>query len=142
MFDDRATLGLPIRLVVLTIVGMVGLASILSMIASFQPPKSMHAEVKDISGSNSNVIEIPANKVYVRIEVSDSKDLPVEDAAVALRGLGIAAINRTDHNGSGVLELDAQDIEISSSEGYLSLEVSAKGFLDYGDEYAVKVVVR
>ncbi len=135
-------LGLPIKMVVLTIVGMVGLASMLVIINNSENaiPKPMHANVK--SGNliilstylDTDTIEIP-------IEVINSKDgTPVEKASTALFGLNATAVNITARNGETVLKFNKKDFDLDANEGYLRLDVKASGFQDYTNEYAIKIV--
>ena len=135
-------IGLPIKIVVLTIVGMVGLAAMLGIINSSKDavPKPMHAI---INGSNliilsdlsdTDVIELP-------IEVMNSRDgIPVAKASVVLFGLNAASLNITDPRGETTLKFNKSDFELDANEGYLRLDVKATGFKDYTNEYAVKVV--
>lgn len=133
-------LGLPIKMVVLTIVGMVGLAAMISFISSSEAamPKPMHSNIKGsgliiLSGS-PDIIELP-------VEVINSKDgTPVVKASVALTGMSAVAINVTDNSGDTVLRFNKSDLGLTAQEGYLKLTVRAAGFREYENEFAVKVV--
>ncbi len=135
-------LGLPIKMVVLTIVGMAGLAAMLAVINDSQEaiPKQMHANIR--SGnliilqnfSDNDTIEIPIEVIY-------SKDgTPVKKANVALFGLKTASINLTDSDGKTMLTFNKRDFDMDANEGYLRLDVRATGFQEYSNEYAVKIV--
>jgi len=135
-------LGLPIKIVVLTIVGMVGLAAMISIIDNSQAviPKPMHANLKSVSliilsdFSETDVINFS-------IEVLNSNDgTPVEKASVALLGLSASSINLTDKNGETLLRFHKQDFEMDANEGYLKLDVRKTGFKVYDNDYAVKIV--
>ena len=133
-------IGLPIKMVVLTIVGMVGLAAMLSFISGSEAaiPKPMHANINGgsliILSNSSPVIELP-------VEVINSKDgTPVVKASVALTGMSMAAINVTDGSGDTLLKFNKSDLELRAQEGYLKLSVRAAGFREYENEFAVKVV--
>ena len=135
-------LGLPIKIVVLTIVGMVGLAAMISIIDNSQAviPKPMHANLKSMSliilsdFSETDVINFS-------IEVLNSNDgTPVEKASVALLGLSASSINLTDKNGETMLRFHKQDFEMDANEGYLKLDVRKTGFKVYDNDYAVKIV--
>ncbi len=132
--------GLPIKMVVLTVVGMAGLAAMLAFMSSSEStiPKSMHANIKNgsliILSESPEIIELP-------VEVIDSKDCtPVVRASVDLSGMSAAAINITDGRGNSILRFNKNDFELKSQEGYLNLDVRASGFREYSNEYAVKVV--
>lgn len=132
--------GLPIKMVVLTIVGMVGLAAILTVISSSEAtiPKPMHANIK--AGSFILLSESP-EIIEVPVEVINSKDgTPVEKASVTLSGMSAIAIDITDSNGDAVLKFNKNDLELKAQEGYLNLVVRAVGFREYENEFAVKVV--
>ncbi len=133
-------LGLPIKMVVLTIVGMVGLAAMLSVISGSEAAihKPMHANIKGSSliilSAAPDIIELPA-------EVINSKDgTPVIKASAALSGMSAAAINITDSRGETVLIFNKSDLELKAQEGYLKLTVRAAGFREYENEFAIKVV--
>jgi len=133
-------IGLPIKMVVLTIVGMVGLAAIIAVISSSEAsiPKPMHANIKAgsliILSESPDLIELP-------VEVINSKDgAPVEKASVTLSGMSAVAIDITDSSGDTVLKFNKNDLELKTQEGYLKLTVRAAGFREYENEFAVKVV--
>ncbi len=133
-------LGLPIKMVVLTIIGMVGLAAMISFISSSEAaiPKPMHA---NINGSNLIILSESPEIIELPVEVINSKDgTPVEKASVALSGMSAAAINLTDCRGDTVLKFNKSDFEFKTQEGYLNLVVRASGFKEYENEFAVKVV--
>ncbi len=133
-------LGLPIKMVVLTIVGMVGLAAMLSVISSSEAamPKPMHA---NINGGSLIILSESPEIIDLPVEVINSKDgTAVVKASVALTGMSAAAINVTDSNGNAVLKINKNDIELKLQEGYLMLTVRAAGFQEYENEFAVKVV--
>jgi hypothetical protein len=133
-------IGLPIKIVVLTIVGMVGLAAILSVISNSEDaiPKSMHANIKGgsliILSASPEIIELP-------VEVINSEDgTPVVKASVALSGMDAVVINMTDINGSALLRFSKGELELKRQEGYMKLDVRATGFREYENDFAVKVV--
>lgn len=133
-------IGLPIKMVILTIVGMVGLAAILAVISNSEAamPKPMHANINGgsliILSESPEIIELP-------VEVINSKDgTPVVKANAALYGLDATAINITDSNGNMVLRFNKNDLELKAHESYLTLDVRAAGFREYVNEYAVKIV--
>lgn len=133
-------LGLPIKMVVLTIIGMVGLAGMLVFINNSEAamPKPMHANIN--SGSLIILSESP-EIIELAVEVINSKDgTPVEKASVALSGMSAVAINITDSRGETVLRFNKNDFKFNTQEGYLNLIAKASGFKEYLNEFAVKVV--
>lgn len=132
--------GLPIKMVVLTIVGMAGLAAMVSFISNSESamPKPMHA---NINGSSLIIFSEPPAVIELPVEVINSKDgTPVVKASVALTGMSMAAINVTDGAGETLLKFNKTELELKSQEGYLKLTVRAAGFREYENEFAVKVV--
>jgi hypothetical protein len=135
-------IGIPIKMVVLTIVGMAELAAMLAIIDNGQSaiPGSMHADVK-----SGNLIILSAfndtDNIDVKVEVFNSIDgTSVIKASSVLSGEGTCAVNITDENGISTLRFKKTDFDMVEGEGYLDLEVKANGFQDYTNEYAVKVV--
>jgi len=135
-------IGLPIKMVVLTIVGLVGLAAMLAIIDNGQSaiPGSIHADVK-----SGNLIILSAfndtDNIDVKVEVINSIDgTSVRKASSVLSGEGTAAVNITDENGISTLRFKKTDFDMEAGEGYLDLEVKVNGFQDYTNEYAVKLV--
>jgi hypothetical protein len=136
-------LGIPIKIVVLTIVGMAGLAAMLVIIDNGESaiPKHIHADLK-----SSNIIILPAfndtEDIDMEVEVIDSiQGTSVEKASVALSGLGTISVNNTNNHGSTILRFKRGDFDLKAGEGYLQLDVKANGFQDYSNEYAVKIVI-
>ena len=133
-------LGLPIKMVVLTIVGMVGLAAMMSFISNSEAamPKPMHA---NINGGSLIILSESSDIIDLTVEVINSKDgTPVVKASIALTGMSAAEINVTDSRGNATLKFNKSDLELKSHEGYLKLTVRAAGFREYENEFAVKVV--
>jgi len=127
-------------MVVLTIVGMVGLAGIIALISNSESamPKPMHANINGdsmiILSASSDIIELP-------VDVINSKDgSPVVKASVVLSGLNIVALNISNINGTALLRFNKNDLELKAYEGYLRLEVRAGGFQEYINDYAVEAV--
>ncbi|NJD76353.1 MAG: hypothetical protein FIB08_04560 [Candidatus Methanoperedens sp.] len=134
--------GLPIKIVVLTIVGLAGLAAMLAVINGSENaiPKAMHADVK-----NNNLVMLSKTddneSIKFEVEVLNSKDgSPVEKARAALSGMDALAINITDDDGKTILQFQKSDFYMDTDEGYLRLEIKAPGFQDYASEYAIKIV--
>ncbi len=96
-------IGLPIKMVVLTIVGMAGLAAMLIFVNNSANiiPQPMYANVK-----NNTLIILSASPdtIELQIEVINSEDgTPVERASVVMSGLNAAAVNLTGSNGETIL---------------------------------------
>lgn len=134
--------GIPIKMVVLTIVGMAGLAAMLVIIENGEKamPEPMHADIISkniIVFSDINVTD----DFGVEVKVSASDGTPVRKASIVLSGLGTGSVNVTDSNGSAVVMFNKSDFQNKGGEGYLKMYVKANGFQDYSNDYAVRIVI-
>ena len=142
MFRDEAgAVGLPMRMVVLTIVGMAGLASMIIVIGDLNlVPRSMHGDIISIDNStSSSLLHANNGTKNVTVEVIDVDGGSIERATVVIFGLDSSASGRTNRDGYAVLVVNTSSIEVVG-EGYLKLVVKADGFSDYQNDYALKVV--
>ena len=135
-------IGIPIKIVVLTIVGMAGLAAMLVFIDNSEGaiPKPIHADVK-----SSNLIILSAfndtEDIDIAVEVMDSiEGIHLKKASVVLSGLGAASANMTNDNENSIIRFRKTDFDMEDEEGYLRLDIKANGFHDYSNEFAVKIV--
>jgi len=150
--NDEKAMELPINIVVMLVVGMVALATLISIIPT--PTKEMSVFVEGTSREAGhfqpgNSIIISADDaespfaVYVQIQVTDSDGNPVRDANVVLRGLGGAASNTTDINGLTVLTTTGDalvQLDPNQNEGTMDLKILADGFYDYERKDAVMII--
>jgi len=139
--DETGAVGLPMRMVVLTIVGMAGLAAMIIVIGDLNVvPLSMHGNIIGIENSTTNSLLHANNGTKnVTVEVIDVDGNSVERATVVIFGLKSSASGLTDRDGRAVLVVDTSSIKVVG-EGYLKLVVKADGFADYKNDYALKVV--
>ncbi|HIH87135.1 MAG TPA: carboxypeptidase regulatory-like domain-containing protein [Methanosarcinales archaeon] len=139
--DETAAVGLPMRMVVLTIVGMAGLAAMVTFIGDVNlVPKTMHADITGIdSSTTSSVLHVDNGIKNVNIRVIDVDGRPVVGATVVIYGLHASASGVTDSNGNALVNIDTSSI-IVSGEGYLKLSAKASGFVNYQNDFALKVV--
>jgi len=135
--------GIPVKMVVLTIVGMAGLAAMLAIIDNGENaiPKPMHAYVK-----SSNLVTLSSfndtENIDLAVEVINSIDgTSIKKASVALSGLGTISAGMTDDQGYAILRFKKTDFDLRSGEGYLLLEINANGYRDYFNEYAIKIII-
>lgn len=135
-------LGIPIKMVVLTIVGMAGLAAMIAVIDNGEAamPRPIHADIK--SGNLIILSEFEDTEdIDLSIEVFDSTDgIPIRKASAVLSGLGATSVNITDNNGYSIVRFKKTDFNFKAGEGYLKLDIKSNGFQDYTNEYAVKIV--
>lgn len=146
--------GLPVLLIVMLVIGIVALAAMITAMGQFKPPRVLTATVEKANGIDGNLIAIDAgggNRKAAnitgdtKIKVIDANGKPVDGASVTISGLGAAASGKTSSYGT-VIFSDASEwiqvpvLEENQNEGYLKLEVTANGFIDYVNEKAIKVV--
>jgi hypothetical protein len=139
--DETAAMGLPMRMVVLTIVGMAGLAAMVIFIGDANLiPKTMHADITGIDNSTTgSVLHANNGTKNVNVHVIDIDGRPVAGATVVIYGLHTSASGITDSNGNALVNIDTSSFSFSG-EGYLKLSAKAIGFIDYRNEFAMKVV--
>jgi len=139
--DETATMGLPMRMVVLTIVGMAGLAAMIMFIGDINlVPKTMHADITGIDNSTtSSVLHVNNGTKNVTISVVDVDGGPVVGATVVFYGLNTSASGITNSNGNALVNINTSSFSVLG-EGYLKLSAKASGFVDYKNDFALKVV--
>jgi hypothetical protein len=143
LHDESATTGLPIRIVVLTIIGMAGLAAMIMFIGDVDVvPRSMHADIIGIDNStSSSVLYTNSGVKNIMVQVIDVNGNGVEDATVIIYGLHTSCAGITGVDGRTVISLDTSVISVNG-EGYLKLAAKGQGFLDAKNDFALKVVSR
>jgi hypothetical protein len=139
--DETAAIGLPIRMVVLTIIGMAGLAGMIIFIGDMSlVPKTMHADITGIDNSTtSSVLHVNNGTKNVTVRVIDVDGGPVVGATVVFYGLHTSSSGITDSNGNALVNINTSFFSVSG-EGYLKLSAKASGFVDYKNDFALKVV--
>jgi len=150
--NDERAMELPINIVVMLVVGMVALATLISIIPT--PTKEISVFVVETTlegGSpqegNSIIVSADTAKdpfsVTVNINVTDQDGNPVRDANVVLTGLGGAASNNTDINGVTVLTTAdgaKPRLDPNQNEGTMDLKILADGFYDYEKQDAIMII--
>ena len=137
--DESASVGLPIRIVVLTIIGMIGIYTILSAVISTPfVPDTMFASS---NCSSFNLTGGTGDSPYLTVNVFDNDGRPVRDANVIVWGPSrkIGAGGITDADGEFKYRLLNISLPQGKSEGYLSVKVMQEGYLDYSNDYFLKV---
>lgn len=138
--NEKGTVGLPIRIVVLSIVGFIGFCAILSAISEApKPPESMYA-VSNIStfSLNSGGTE---SSFSLQISVLDREKRGVAEANVIAwspdRKKAYSGI--TDSNGNVVIRISNPELPPGKAEGYISIKVMRSGYSDFNEKYFVKI---
>jgi hypothetical protein len=149
---DEKAMELPINIVVMLVVGMVALATLISIMPT--PTKDMSVFVESTAlerGShvkgNSIIVDTSTAEnpfaITVVVKATDSDGNPVRNANVILRGLGGAASNTTDANGITFLttpENAEVRLDPNQNEGTMDLKIVADGFYDYEKKDAVMII--
>ncbi|AKB44538.1 Ig-like domain-containing protein [Methanosarcina vacuolata] len=148
---DEKAMELPINIVVMLVVGMVALATLISIMPT--PTKDMSVFVESaglgVSTEDGNSIIVDASTaenpfaITVVVKATDSDGNPVRNANVILRGLGGAASNTTDANGFTTLTTpDNAEVRLdpNQNEGTMDLKIVADGFYDYEKKDAVMII--
>ena len=138
--DEQGSVGLPIRMVVLTIIGLIGFAAIVGSISNAPAaPRPMYA-VANIS--SFTLPDGSGDTPPLLLTIFDNDDDPIGGANVVVWGpsRSAAAGGVTDSDGEVVLQVANISLPVGKHEGYLSIKVMADGYMDYTDGYVVKVV--
>jgi hypothetical protein len=149
--DERA-MELPINIVVMLVVGMVALATLISIIPTPTKEMSVFVEQVNIAGGtaqvgNSIIVDSGTAQnpfaISVTVKATDKDGNPVRNANVILRGLGGAASNTTDINGIAILTTANNalvKLDPNQNEGTMDLKVLADGFYDCERKDAVMII--
>lgn len=152
IIHDEKAMELPINIVVMLVVGMVALATLISIMPTPTKDMSVFVESTALGGGslvtgNSIIVDASTAEnpfaITVVVKTTDSDGNPVRNANVILRGLGGAASNTTDANGFTYLTTP-QGAEVrldpNQNEGTMDLNIVADGFYDYEKKDAVMII--
>ncbi len=137
--DCSAATGLPIRMVVLTIIGMIGMYAILSAVLSTPlTPGSMYATV---NSSSFTVNDTHTDSPELLVRVIDQEDAAVGGANIIIWGPARKHVMSGITDGSGEFSFRMTNVTLPTgkSEGFIAVEVMQEGYLDYSDDFFVKV---
>jgi hypothetical protein len=143
---------LPINIVVMLVVGMVALATLISIMPTPTKDMSVFVESTALEGGslekgNSIIVDSQTAEnpfaITVVVKATDQDGNPVRGANVILRGLGGAASSTTDAEGIATLTTP-QNAEVrldpNQNEGAMDLKIVADGFYDYEKKDAVMII--
>ncbi|MGB3907844.1 MAG: carboxypeptidase-like regulatory domain-containing protein [Methanomethylovorans sp.] len=137
--DEEAAIGLPIRMVVLTIVGMAGMAVMLAALAGVQTTPGVLFVLSNTTSFsiNGSIDDSP----YIRLTVINSEDEPVPGASVVVWAPDhrTAKAGTTDAFGEFVFRLEHMSLPTGKNEGYIAVKVMQNGYLDLDEQYLIKV---
>jgi hypothetical protein len=150
--NNEKAMELPINIVVMLVVGMVALATLVSIIPTPTKEMSVFIERSGLTGGtlqpgNSIVVNARTAEnpfaITVSVKVTDDDGNPVRNANVILMGLGGAASNTTDINGLSTLTTPASSLvklDPNQNEGTMNLKILADGFYDYEKKDAIMII--
>ena len=138
--NEQGSVGLPMRMVVLTIIGLIGFAAIVASISNAPAaPRPMYAvaNVSSFTLPNGSGDTPP-----LLLTIFDNDDNSIGGANVVVWGpsRSTATGGITNSDGEVVVQIANISLPVGKQEGYLSVKVMADGYLDYSDGYLVKVV--
>ena len=143
--NEAGTIGLPIRITVLSIIGFIGFYAILSAIGSAPtPPEPMYAT------TNISAFSLPSpesggageTNLSLQIKVFDSNNRGIEEANVIAwspdRKKAYSGV--TDPDGNVTVKIINPEIPAGKAEGYISIKVMRSGYRDFTNDYFLKVI--
>jgi hypothetical protein len=140
--------GLPVRLIVVLVIGVIALSAMVAAMNSFKPQKTLTAAVVEVSSKDGNLLQISNSgeglikKTWTcYVNVTDDKGDPVSGASVIVYGLGGAGSGVTNTRGRAYIS-KTNDIRLNPNQnsGYMTLEVHAPGSYQYKNENALAVI--
>jgi len=135
--NEKAVLGLPMRLTVSLIIGTVALVTILSYVMNpcLFPDRmivSVNPMANIVSGNNSTDINIT-------IYVNETNGYPIKNANVIIKGLTGIGANHTDENGKTIIQMTVK-LESGVIEGYLDVSVKAACHETFSQQDMIKIL--
>jgi hypothetical protein len=143
--NESGTIGLPIRIVVLSIVGLIGFYAILSAINNAPAPlQPMYAKsnISAFSLSPPDAGLGNGTNLSLLIEVLDSDNRGIKEANVILWSPDKkkAYPGRTDPEGNATIIISNPGLPPGKAEGYIAIKVMRDGYRDFTNDYLVKVI--
>lgn len=138
--NETGTVGLPIRIVVLSIVGFIGFYAILSALSAAPNPAEPMYATANISTFSLNP-EGDESNFSLRISVLDRENHGVRGANVIVwspdRKKAYSGITNSD--GNVIIRILNPELPAGKSEGYSAVKVMRTGYRDLDEEYFIKV---
>lgn len=143
--NEAGTVGLPLRIVVLSIVGLIGFYTILSALGSAPtPPEPMYAttNISSFSLPSPESEREGETNLNLLVKVLDRNNRGIEEANViawspdkknAYSGI-------TDSKGNVIIKISNPKLPHGKSEGYVSIKVMRTGYRDFTNDYFMKVI--
>ncbi len=138
--NEAGTVGLPIRIVVLSIVGFVGFYAILSALSAAPAPAEPMYAIANVSTFSLNSGGEESN-FSLQISVLDRENRGVGNANVIVwspdRKKAYSGVTCPD--GNVIIIILNPELPVGKSEGYVAVKVMRTGYRDFNEEYFVKV---
>ena len=135
--SDHAVLGLPLRVTVSLIIGMVALGAILSYILN--PCLFPEKLIVSVSPMMTIISDNLTSNASFLVHVNDTKSHPVVGARVIIKGEGLGSCGFTDIKGTVYLVLQVH-LDPGICEGYLSVSVQAACHEAFDQVDMIKIV--
>jgi hypothetical protein len=140
--NETGTLGLPIRIVVFTVIGLIGFYAVLSAVSDAPtPPKPMYATTNLSAFSLPSPEEERKIDLDLPVKVFDSENRGVRDANVIAwspdREKAYSGV--TDLEGKVTLKISNPELPQGKSEGYIKIKVMREGYRDFTSDYFLKI---
>jgi hypothetical protein len=135
--DNHAVLGLPLRVTVSLIIGMVALGAILSYIMN--PCLFPERLIVTVNPMVTTISDNVTTNVSFLVHVNDTKGHSITGAKVIIKGLGGGCCGFTDNKGRTSLVLQVH-LDPGIHEGYLGLSVDAACYESFEQSDIIKIV--
>jgi hypothetical protein len=136
--NESAVLGLPLRLTVSIVIGILALSFILAFILN--PclfPKTMIVSIDPL------MYELPvghtSSTCNFTVVVTETDGTPINHAEVIIKGLGGIGSEYTQQNGSSTIQLTVE-LKNGQYEGYLEVLVKAPCYTSFSQDDMIKIV--
>jgi len=137
--NEKAVLGMPMRLTVILIIGIIALIAILAFILN--PclfPKKMIVSAKQNINEISSGDEATFN---IDFHVTDKNGNPIKNAKVIVTGLEGAGYGKTDNNGDTTVNIKVR-LDPGRSQGFLDVKVKVDACFEEFHQKDMIAVVR
>lgn len=143
--NEAGTIGLPIRITVLTIVGFVGFYTMLSALGNSPVPQEpMYA------AANTSQLFLPAHEtgnesqtnlsLIITVFDRDNRGIEAANLVVWSPDRKKACSGITDSRGKAAVRISNPELPPGKVEGYISIKVMKAGYRDFAEDYFVKVI--
>jgi len=135
--NNKAVIGMPMRLTVSIIIGTAAIIAILAFILN---PCLFPGKMVVSIDPMVNIIDSGDSKDFdIDINVKDREGHPIGEAFVMIKGLGDIESGLTDVNGEVTISITAT-LQSGQNEGYLDLTVKRGCFETFSQNSMIKVV--